>query len=107
VTRQPGSASGPCFAVPHSSPSHRDSGNFDLLFIGTAFDGRIFKARVTSDRDPGYGSTAKMISEAAICLSETGRDTVGGGFWTPASAMGQRLIARLVENAGLTFVMVE
>lgn len=89
------------------TPAQRESGNFDLLFIGTAFDGRIFKARVTGDRDPGYGSTAKMISEAAICLSETGRDEVGGGFWTPASAMGQRLIARLVENAGLTFGMVE
>ena len=58
-------------------------------------------------RDPGYGSTAKMISEAVICLSETARDKVGGGFWTPASAMGQRLIARLVENAGLTLGMVE
>ncbi len=87
--------------------AQRESGNFDLLFIGTAFDGRVFKARVTGDRDPGYGSTAKMISEAAICLSETARDKVGGGFWTPASAMGQRLIARLVENAGLTFAMVE
>ena len=85
----------------------RESGNYDLLFIGTAKDGRIFKARVTGDKDPGYGSTAKMISQAALCLSETDHDTVGGGVWTPASALGQRLIPRLIENAGLTFEMVE
>jgi short subunit dehydrogenase-like uncharacterized protein len=76
------------------------------LFVGTAVDGRTFKARVTGDRDPGYGSTAKMISEAAICLSELG-DDVAGGFWTPASALGLPLIERLREHAGLTFEIVD
>jgi short subunit dehydrogenase-like uncharacterized protein len=84
----------------------RERGSYDLLFVGTAADGRVFKARVTGDRDPGYGSTAKMISEAAICLSELGED-VGGGFWTPASALGLPLIERLREHAGLTFEMVD
>lgn len=84
----------------------RERGSYDLLFVGTAADGRVFKARVTGDRDPGYGSTAKMISEAAICLSELG-DDVAGGFWTPASAMGGALIERLREHAGLTFEMVD
>ncbi len=85
----------------------RERGSYELLFLGTAKDGRVFKARVTGDRDPGYGSTAKMIAEAAICLSELPADDVAGGFWTPASAMGTRLIERLVEHAGLTFEMVE
>ena len=84
----------------------RERGSYDLLFVGIAADGRTFKARVTGDRDPGYGSTAKMISEAAICLSELGED-VGGGFWTPASALGLPLIERLREHAGLTFEMVD
>ena len=88
------------------TPEQRERGSYDLLFVGTAVDGRVFKARVTGDRDPGYGSTAKMISEAAICLSELG-DDVGGGFWTPASAMGAALIERLREHAGLTFEMVD
>lgn len=64
-------------------------------------------ARVTGDRDPGYGSTAKMISEAAICLAnDVDRKAVPGGLWTPASAMGTRLIDRLQRNAGLTFEML-
>ena len=88
------------------TPEQRERGSYDLLFVGTAVDGRVFKARVTGDRDPGYGSTAKMISEAAICLSELS-DNIGGGFWTPASAMGAPLTARLVEHAGLTFEMVD
>lgn len=87
------------------SAEQRERGSYELLFLGTAADGRVFKARVTGDRDPGYGSTAKMIAEAAICLSELPAQDVGGGFWTPASALGTRLIDRLVEHAGLTFEM--
>jgi short subunit dehydrogenase-like uncharacterized protein len=59
---------------------------------------------VKGDRDPGYGSTSKMISECAICLL---RDTPGvpAGFWTPGAAMQHRLIKRLVDHAGLTFAV--
>ncbi len=89
------------------SAEQRERGSYELLFLGTAADGAKFKARVTGDRDPGYGSTAKMIAEAAICLSELPAEDVAGGFWTPASAMGTRLIERLVEHAGLTFEMVD
>lgn len=71
---------------------------YNLLFIGTARNGQVFKAR--------YGSTAKMIAEAAIWLGQTDRADFAGGFRTPASAMGQRLIPRLIEHAGLTFQMV-
>ena len=88
------------------TPEQREKGSYDLLFIAVTKNGRAYKARVTGDRDPGYGSTAKMIAEAAICLGETDHRTVAGGFWTPASAMGHRLIPRLVERAGLTFEML-
>ena len=38
---------------------------------------------VTGDRDPGYGSTSKMIAESALCLV---RDVQGeGGIWTPGA----------------------
>ncbi|HOS87023.1 MAG TPA: saccharopine dehydrogenase, partial [Burkholderiaceae bacterium] len=50
----------------------------------------------------GYGSTSKMITEAAVCLLQECADTPGG-IWTPAAAMGQRLIERLQANAGLSF----
>jgi short subunit dehydrogenase-like uncharacterized protein len=46
-----------------------------------------------------------MISEAAICLSDTTRVATPGGFWTPAAAMGARLIDRLEARAGLTFAV--
>ena len=80
----------------------RENGYFNLVIVGkTAADDAI-RVRVTGDRDPGYGSTSKMIAESAVCLA---RDelTVGGGFWTPASAMADPLIARLRRSAGVQF----
>jgi short subunit dehydrogenase-like uncharacterized protein len=84
------------------SKEERETGYYDLLFVGVAPDGRQVRASVKGDRDPGYGSTSKMISECAICLL---RDTpdVPAGFWTPGAAMRDALIKRLVDNAGLAF----
>ena len=63
------------------------------------------RAKVTGDRDPGYGSTSKMLAESAICLA-TDEKKSEGGIWTPASILGSQLINRLVKNAGLTFELV-
>lgn len=84
------------------SKEERESGHFDLLFVGFAPDGRQIRAAVTGDRDPGYGATSKMIAECAICLR---RDTpdVPAGIWTPGVAMKDALIKRLVAHAGMTF----
>jgi short subunit dehydrogenase-like uncharacterized protein len=84
------------------SKSERENGFFKLLLVGETTDGNILKAQVTGDRDPGYGSTCKMLSESAICLAKDA-PACGGGIWTPASAMGRTLRKRLVDNAGLTF----
>jgi short subunit dehydrogenase-like uncharacterized protein len=84
------------------SKEEQETGLYDLLFVGIAPDGRQVRVAVKGDRDPGYGSTSKMISECAICLL---RDTpdVPAGIWTPGAAMTHKLIKRLVDNAGLTF----
>jgi short subunit dehydrogenase-like uncharacterized protein len=84
------------------SKEERENGSYDLLFVALAPDGRQARASVKGDRDPGYGSTSKMIAECAICLL---RDTpdVPAGIWTPGAAMQHRLIKRLVDHAGLTF----
>jgi short subunit dehydrogenase-like uncharacterized protein len=84
------------------SKEERENGFYDLLFVALAPDQRQVRVAVRGDRDPGYGSTSKMISECAICLL---RDTpeVPAGIWTPGAAMGNRLIKRLVDRAGLTF----
>lgn len=84
------------------TPEQRESGSYDLLFVGQSADGQSLVANVRGDMDPGYGSTSKMISESAVCLLENPK-TVAGGIWTPAPAMGSLLIDRLQKNAGLTF----
>jgi short subunit dehydrogenase-like uncharacterized protein len=95
---------GPNAPKPGEGPSkeERENGRYDILYVAIAPDGRQVRASVKGDRDPGYGSTSKMISECAICLL---RDTpeVQGGIWTPGAAMGDSLIKRLVDHAGLTF----
>jgi short subunit dehydrogenase-like uncharacterized protein len=80
----------------------RESGFFNMTLYGTTKSGKSCKVKVTGDRDPGYGSTSRMLSETAICLAKD-ELSVGGGLWTPASAMGPVLRQRLIENAGLTF----
>jgi len=86
------------------SPEAQARGFFDLRFFGRTASGRQVRVKVTGDRDPGYGSTAKMLGEAAMCLAfDVPRDTVAGGFWTPATIFGDRLVARLEAHAGLRF----
>lgn len=79
----------------------RESGYYDILFVGETPDGERVEAVVTGDRDPGYGSTSRMIAEAALCLV---RDVQGeGGVWTPGALMGAPLRERLRRHAGMTF----
>jgi short subunit dehydrogenase-like uncharacterized protein len=82
------------------TPEQRERGHYDLLFIGRGVDGQTYKARVTGDKDPGYGSTAKMIAEAAICLNGLPSGSPGGGLWTPASAMGHFLSSACARMRG-------
>ncbi len=82
----------------------RETGFYDVIFVGSGPDGQTIVGAVTGDKDPGYGSTSKMIAESALCLArDITRDQVPGGVLTPAPAMGMALIDRLKENAGLTF----
>jgi len=95
---------GPGAPRPGEGPSkeERENGLYDLLYVAIAPDGRQVRAAVKGDRDPGYGSTSKMISECAVCLLHD-TPNVPAGIWTPGAAMGHKLIDRLVRNAGLTF----
>ena len=88
---------------PGEGPSResRENGNYDVLFCGD-IDEQSVHVSVKGDMDPGYGSTSKMISESAICLVKECED-LHGGIYTPAPAMGTKLIQRLQDNAGLTF----
>ncbi len=84
-------------------PKEQLEGEFDLVFLGETKSGGKIRTRVTGDRDPGYGSTAKMLSQAAVCLAKDIPAETPGGFWTPATLMGDALIQRLRAHSGLTF----
>lgn len=82
----------------------REAGYFALRLHGSwpADRSRDLRVRVTGDRDPGYGSTSKMLGESALCLA---LDELGspGGCSTPAAAMGGTLLERLESHAGVRF----
>jgi short subunit dehydrogenase-like uncharacterized protein len=90
------------------SPEAQEKGFYDLRFYGKTDSGQEIRCKVTGDQDPGYGSTAKMLAQAAACLvQDISKDKVQGGFWTPASIFGSKLISRLENHAGLTFELIE
>jgi short subunit dehydrogenase-like uncharacterized protein len=98
------------FALPKPgqgpTKEQREAGFYDVLFVGELKDGRVLRASVKGDKDPGYASTSKMIAESAMCLvRDVGRDVTPGGVWTPGAAMGDKLIERLEANAGLRFAL--
>ena len=93
---------------PGEGPSRevREAGGSELLVVGSHADGGEIRARVAGDMDPGYGSTSKIIAEAALHLIDDCAETPGG-IWTPAAGLGETLVPRLVERAGMTFDLVD
>jgi len=90
------------------SPEQQENGFFNLHLIGKNADGERLRAIVTGDRDPGYGSTSRMLGESAVCLlRDIPKKDLKGGFWTPATAMGQKLMDRLIAHAGIAFNVIE
>jgi short subunit dehydrogenase-like uncharacterized protein len=95
--------------APGQGPSLRSQaeGFYDLRFLGIFDDARTIGAKITGDADPGYGSTSKMLGQVAACLAHGGRDNKKGGFWTPATLLGDPLIDALQKHAGLSFTLVD
>lgn len=90
------------------SPAAQARGFYDLRFLGRTEKGEQIRVKVTGDRDPGYGSTAKMLGQAAVCLAQDiAKEDCAGGFWTPATIFGDKLIVRLEKDAGLSFSVLE
>ncbi|HJH08595.1 MAG TPA: saccharopine dehydrogenase NADP-binding domain-containing protein [Psychrobacter pasteurii] len=87
------------------SKSEQENGYFDIRFFGYTNKNHQVLTKVTGDKDPGYGSTCQMLAQSALCLlQDISKEQVAGGFWTPAAAMGETLIERLQNHAGLEFV---
>ena len=94
------------FILPKSgegpSKKTRINGYYNLRFYLTA-DKMTYVSKVLGDMDPGYGSTSKMLAESAICLA-LDKIPETYGILTPSVALGDSLLKRLEENAGLTFI---
>ena len=94
---------------PGNGPSveAQHSGFYDFRFAGTTQTGDQIIVKVLGDMDPGYGSTAKIIGQAAACLAFDVSSNVQGGFWTPSTILGDKLIDRLAANSGVTFEVLD
>ena len=93
----PGSGEGP-------DQETRESGQWKIVLIGKMDDGRTLRTKVGGEGDPATDSTSRMLVESALCLAkDADKIPVGGGSWTPASAMGDLLLERLTTHAGMSF----
>ncbi|GAA0477377.1 saccharopine dehydrogenase NADP-binding domain-containing protein [Parasphingorhabdus litoris] len=84
------------------SPEEREAGHFTIAYHGTNSADQYGLVRVSGFQDPGYGCTSKMISQAALCLLKDDVETAGG-FWTPATGLGEKLVDRLGDTGVLKF----
>ena len=81
------------------SPERRAQSWFRARFTGQG-GGRRVRTEV-SGGDPGYGETAKMLAESALCLARDDLPVVAGQT-TTAVALGKHLRDRLIA-AGIEF----
>ena len=90
------------------SPEAQRSGSYDLRFFGRTEAGQELSVKLTGDRDPGYGSTAKMLAQAALSLRrDVDKGRIRGGFWTPATVFDDKLTQRLRNYAGIHLELLE
>jgi short subunit dehydrogenase-like uncharacterized protein len=78
-------------------------GYYTIQHYGKTATGEKLAIEVHGDQDPGYGSTAKMLTQAAVTLAQDLPESQSGGFWTPATIMGETLMPRLEKHAGIRF----
>ena len=87
------------------TPEERARNRFSVTFVGSSPGARVV-TRV-SGGDPGYGDTAKMIGEAALCLAEDRAALPDrAGVLTPILAMGDALLPR-IRAAGIAVEVVQ
>ena len=94
----PGPGTGP-------SEASMNGGSFRCELIGKSASGHTVRGRIADKGDPGNRATTKMVCEAALCLALQFDELPGGikhgGLLTPASGLGEVLLARL-RAVGMT-----
>jgi short subunit dehydrogenase-like uncharacterized protein len=90
---------------PGEGPSERARrhGRFRMEVRTRTTTGARYRASVAATGDPGYAATSVMLGQAALCLALE-RDALPAlaGVLTPATGLGEALVARL-RAAGMTF----
>ena len=86
------------------SPEERETGFYDVLFVGEYPDGQSLRYGVKGRYDPGYGSTSRMIAETGIALLSCKAE---GAISTPGALLGEALVKRLQDHAEITFAVEE
>jgi short subunit dehydrogenase-like uncharacterized protein len=84
------------------SEDQRAKGWFKVRFVGEGGGRRVVTE--VAGGDPGYSETAKMLSEAALCLAHDDLPQSAGQV-TTAVVMGDSLRARL-QRAGISFTVL-
>lgn len=82
------------------SKAERESGFYDVLFVGDYPDGSSLRYGVKGKYDPGYGSTSRMLAETGMALLAS---DAAGGVGTPGAFLGEALVQRLREHAEIAF----
>ncbi len=85
------------------TPEQREKGWFKVRFVGEGGGERTMTE--VAGGDPGYGETAKMLAESALCLAHDELPASAGQV-TTAQAMGDALTERL-QAAGITFSVLD
>ncbi|GAA6526674.1 saccharopine dehydrogenase NADP-binding domain-containing protein [Intrasporangium sp. DVR] len=81
------------------SAARMAEGHFAMEIRTTTSTGAKYVARVSAPYDPGYTGTAVMLGESALALLQDGHRLPGrAGVLTPATALGDVLVARLREQ---------
>ncbi len=81
------------------TPEQRAKAWFRVTMVGRTAEMKV--TTEVSGGDPGYGETAKMLAESALCLAKDDLPETAGQV-TTAVAMGRPLIDRLTR-AGIVF----
>ena len=87
------------------SKAERESGFYDVIFVGETPDGEkgggeTVRYAVKGRYDPGYGSTSRMLGETGMALLAC---DAPGGIGTPGSFLGEALVERLRAHAEISF----
>jgi short subunit dehydrogenase-like uncharacterized protein len=82
-----------------------EAASYSIRLVGSDGEDRRLSTVVSGQGDPGYRSSARIVTEVVHALVEDGSGAAGG-IWTAGALLGGRLVDRLTAAAGLTFSVV-